>query len=138
VTFQSAHTMALIEELLDVAKKHSSNGDGGPSFGQRLAEIRKARGFSQRDLAGELGISQRMVAYYEAQADRPPAHLLPKIADVLRVSADELLGIKRLKDKDGVSHLRLWRRLRQVEKLRPNDRRALLKMLDALLAQQQR
>jgi ribosome-binding protein aMBF1 (putative translation factor) len=43
------------------------------SFGQRLASVRKARGLSQRDLATLTGISNRMIAYYEAQSDRPPA-----------------------------------------------------------------
>jgi len=50
----------------------------------------------------------------------------------------QFLGIERRKQNEAVRHLRLWRKLRQVEKLRPNDRRALLKMLDALLAQQDR
>jgi hypothetical protein len=78
-----------------------------------------------------------MVAYYEAQTEHPPAHLLPKIAEVLDVTADELLGISELKDAEGgAKNSRLWRKLRQVEKLPPSDRRALLKMLDALLAQQ--
>lgn len=72
-----------------------------------------------------------MVAYYEAQTERSPAHLLPRLAEILGVSADQLLEIERLRDKEGVKHLRLWRRLRQVEKLRPNDRRALLKMLSS-------
>jgi transcriptional regulator with XRE-family HTH domain len=119
-------------------KKAEAPGNGAPEarFGKRLAEIRRARGFSQYDLARELGISQRMVAYYEIQTERPPAHLLPRLAEILGVTSDQLLGIERLKENEAVRHLRLWRKLRQVEKLRPNDRRALLKMLDALLAQQ--
>lgn len=32
------------------------------SFGARLAEFRKAAGFTQVELAGELGISQRLLA----------------------------------------------------------------------------
>jgi transcriptional regulator with XRE-family HTH domain len=34
-------------------------------FGERLATLRKAAGFTQTELANELGISQRMVAYCE-------------------------------------------------------------------------
>jgi len=133
--------MALVEideEMLDVSKR-KSNGKSAEvheSFGERLARIRKARGYSQYDLADEIGISQRMVAYYEAQTERPPAHLIPKISEILDVTADQLLGILELKDKEGAKNSRLWRKLRQVEKLPPSDRRALLKMLDALLAQQ--
>ncbi len=33
--------------------------------GQRLARLRIERGYSQRNLAKETGISHRMIAYYE-------------------------------------------------------------------------
>lgn len=49
-------------------------------FGERLAQLRKAAGYTQVELAQELGISQRMVAYYESPNANPPANLLPKIA----------------------------------------------------------
>ena len=55
-----------------------------------LATLRKAAGFTQTELANELGISQRMVAYYEQPDVTPPAHLLPGIAQMLGVSIDTL------------------------------------------------
>src|SRR3954467_6757587 len=54
------------------------------TFGERLARLRLAAGYSQRDLAAEVGISQRMVAYYEGETSYPPSHLLPVLAKVLR------------------------------------------------------
>ena len=62
------------------------------SFGARLAELRKAAGFTQQDLADEVGVSRRMIAYYEVQSGHPPTHLLPSIAQALNVTTDELLG----------------------------------------------
>lgn len=50
------------------------------SFGERLAQLRKAAGCTQVELAQDLGISQRMVAYYESPNASPPANLLPRIA----------------------------------------------------------
>lgn len=35
--------------------------DNTESFGQRMAKLRHAAGYSQRDLAKETGISQRMI-----------------------------------------------------------------------------
>ncbi len=64
------------------------------SFGERLAALRRAAGFTQVELAAELGISQRMVAYYESPQAAPPAHLLPHIATVLGVSIDELFTLR--------------------------------------------
>ncbi|MHB8784091.1 MAG: helix-turn-helix domain-containing protein [Desulfobacteria bacterium] len=36
-------------------------------FGQRLARMRKAAGYTQAELAAEVGISRRNLAYYETQ-----------------------------------------------------------------------
>lgn len=106
------------------------------TFGQRLARLRKARGFSQTELGQTLGVSQRMMTYYEREAERPPAHLLPPLAEALRVSVDELLGMRQVKEKPGAANTRLLRKLRDIEKLPPGDRRAVLKILDGLLARQ--
>ena len=44
-------------------------------FGARLAKLRNESGFSQRVLAREMGISQRMIAYYEKETTHPPITL---------------------------------------------------------------
>ena len=78
-------------------KKLDLSTQSKESFGQRLARLRTAAGFSQRSLAAEIGVSQRMVAYYEKQTVFPPTHLFPLLVMALKalsVSADELLGIK--------------------------------------------
>ncbi len=69
-------------------------GTNGETFGQRLARLRKAAGYSQRQFAPEVGISQRMLCYYEAQSEHPPAHLLPTIAQALNITTDQLLGVE--------------------------------------------
>ena len=104
------------------------------SFGQRLASLRKAAGFTQIELAAELGVSQRMVAYYESPAATPPANLLPQIAAALGVSIDELFGVgtkRRLVKQDGDSRLR--RRLLAIEKLDVADKRQVLQVIDAFI-----
>ncbi len=104
------------------------------SFGQRLAELRKAAGFTQVELAAELGISQRMVAYYESPNATPPANLLPAIATALGVSIDDLFGRsakRRLAKQEGDSRLR--RRLVAIEKLDLTEKRQVLQLLDAFI-----
>jgi transcriptional regulator with XRE-family HTH domain len=39
------------------------------SFGARLAELREAAGYTQIEFAAEVGITQRVVAYYGATED---------------------------------------------------------------------
>ena len=77
------------------------------TFAQRMARLRQAAGYSQRDLARETGISQRMIAYYEKQTQYPPTHLLPILAEVLGASADELLGIKKMNSDGKKKDMRL-------------------------------
>ncbi len=103
------------------------------TFGQRMARLRQAAGYSQRELAAEIKISQRMIAYYESKAEHPPTHILPLLAQALGVSTDQLLGVEQTKPKEGGRDNRLWRRFRQVEKLSPAQRKPIIQVLDAFL-----
>jgi transcriptional regulator with XRE-family HTH domain len=97
-----------------------------------MARLRKDAGFSQRDLARELGVTQRMVAYYEGQSDHPPAHLLPALAQLFGLSSDQLLGIKPPKPIRPANQ-RLLHRMRQIEKLPAREKKQLLALIDAFL-----
>jgi transcriptional regulator with XRE-family HTH domain len=122
--------------LLAMPRKRKTHTPADETFGQRLARLRKARGFSQTELGELLGVSQRVMTYYECQSERPPAYLLPRLAEALDVSVDELLGVQPVKETPAPRNTRLWRKLREIEKLPPGDRRAVLKVVDGLLARQ--
>ena len=107
------------------------------SFGERLARLRKAKGLTQGELGKKVGVSQRMICYYERESDHIPAALLPRLAKALNTSIDELLGTKKLKDDFEPQNPRLWRRLRKIEELPSNDQKMIIKFLDALLMQKQ-
>ena len=53
------------------------------NFGERLAQSARPADYTQLEFAAEVGITQRMVAYYEAPNAQPPAHLLPQMAQAL-------------------------------------------------------
>ena len=105
------------------------------SFNENLSALRKAAGFTQVELAADLDISQRMVAYYESAGSTPPAHLLPAIAKALGVSIDALYGHEQPKRKlakqEGDSRLR--RRLLAIEKLGATEKRQVLQLIDAYI-----
>lgn len=109
------------------------NAEAAAGFGTRLARLRKTAGISQNALAAEIGISQRMMAYYESPAAHPPANLLPAIAGALGVSIEALLGIETAKRKTKAVDTRMQRRLQQLEKLDPAERRQLLQVIDAFI-----
>jgi transcriptional regulator with XRE-family HTH domain len=107
----------------------------GGGFGARLAQLRKAAGFTQEQLAAELDISRRRVAYYEAESDHPPASLLTDLARVLNTSTDVLLGNgKERKTRPAPLSPRLERRLRQIERLGPRPKQQLLSIIDTFIA----
>jgi transcriptional regulator with XRE-family HTH domain len=60
------------------------------AFGKRLAELRKARGFTQSEFAEELDISRLSLAYFETGRRWPRPITLQKLAKGLRVSVADL------------------------------------------------
>lgn len=61
-------------------------------FGKRLKELRKANGYTIEQFAEAVGIAKSTVGYYENDNRMPDIEILAKIADVLNVPADYLLG----------------------------------------------
>ena len=109
-------------------KRRTSNRD----FGKRLAQLRRSKGLTQVELAKKIGVSQRVIAYYEGETNFPPAHLLVPVAKALKISVDELLGSKKIKLSD-TNHIRFWNKLKKAESLSEADKKALLNVLGGLL-----
>ncbi len=61
-------------------------------FGKRLKELRKANGYTIEQFAETVGIAKSTVGYYENDNRMPDIEVLARIADVLNVPADYLLG----------------------------------------------
>ena len=88
------------------------------SFGQRVAQNRKAKGLTQEDLGERIGVLQRIMLHYENKAEYPPAQKTIDLAQALGMSVDELLGIGN-DDKDSYQDInpRLAKKLRLVSNL---------------------
>lgn len=61
-------------------------------FSSRLKSLRQQAGLSQRALAEKLFVSQQAVARWETDKATPNPEMLAKIAEILNISVDELLG----------------------------------------------
>ena len=73
------------------------------SLGQFIASRRKYMGLTQEELAGKIGVSKSAVAKWETDGGLPDRDNLRRIAEVLRVSVDDLhkvIGHIRAKDED--------------------------------------
>ena len=61
-------------------------------FGKRLRELRKENGYTIDQFADMVGISKSTLGYYENDKRMPDIEILARIANVLNVNADYLIG----------------------------------------------
>ena len=60
------------------------------SLGRNIAVYRKRKGFTQEELGQLLGVTNQAVSKWESETSMPDVMLLPRIADALAVSVDNL------------------------------------------------
>lgn len=60
-------------------------------MGMLIASLRKAQGMTQAELAERMQVTDKAVSKWERDLSCPDIQSLPKLAEVLRVSAEELL-----------------------------------------------
>lgn len=109
----------------------------GESIGDRIRKARLTKGLTQTELGKRVGLSQGMVTYYEVRGVSPSPELLLKLARVLDVTVEELVG-QRSRTKppaDTPDSVQLWRRVNKIQTLPPQDRKSVLRMIDALAEQ---
>lgn len=65
------------------------------TIGNRIAKFRKAKGFTQEELASRLDVSSQAVSKWENDQSCPDISLLPRLSRLLGVTVDELLTGKK-------------------------------------------
>ena len=61
-------------------------------FAQKLSELRRLSGLSQRKTAADLKISQALLSHYENGAREPGLDFVCRVCDYYHVTADYMLG----------------------------------------------
>lgn len=115
---------------LDIMRDH----DFFAALGQRVADLRQARGMTQSELAQALGLRQQVVATYELATRRLPASLLVPIAELFGVTIEELLGTQPARIKPGPVP-KLQRQFEAAADLPKSEQRFLSQMLERFLAE---
>ena len=64
-------------------------------FGKRLRALRKQKNLTQAQLAAQIGVKNSIISFYEVGDRIPSPEIIVKLASVLHVSSDYLLGIER-------------------------------------------
>ena len=79
-----------------------------------------------------IGVSKRVIAYYEGETKYPPAHLIIPLSEALNISAEELLGVRGVKNTLDPQLAALWRRLKILETFTAKDRKAVLQFVEVI------
>lgn len=102
----------------------------GETVGQRITEVRKARGYTQVELAAKIGISRDLLSSYELGRVRIYDEMIYRLALVLEVTTDRLLGFKQREVVAENVSLRYTKRIKEIETLPEHKIRMILKMID--------
>jgi transcriptional regulator with XRE-family HTH domain len=111
---------------------------GGETLGQRLARLRKHRGYTQIEFAEKVGITQVLVSAYETDRRQFSVEMAIRFALALDISTDELLHPRTKKLSSKQPSRRVLRRMEQIEKLPPSAQSAVLRTIDAFVRSAER
>ena len=64
------------------------------TMGEIISTIRKEKGMTQKDIADQLGITDKAVSKWERDIAFPDTATIPKLAQILGVSVEELMQVK--------------------------------------------
>jgi transcriptional regulator with XRE-family HTH domain len=127
----TSFTQPSLETMSQVEKKFFRE------LGARVAQLRKEQNLTQQSLAEALGTTQQQVASYEVARLRIPASMLPRLARVLGVSLEALIGEEDKPAKRGPTP-KMQQQLERLSNLPKPKQRAVMEVLEAVLAQASR
>lgn len=98
-------------------------------IGKKIAELRKAKNWSQSDLAKAIDASRDIIGKYERGENSPSIEMAVKLSEALEVTVDYLLGKERFGkyDKESVE------RLQEIQNLDDNTRKTLFSIIDTFV-----
>ncbi len=112
----------------EVNNSWPSTAEAALVCGARIRELRIERGLSQGALASRIQVSKTMVTKYERGRNMPPAAALMRLASVLRVPVDTVLGYAAPDDP------RLVHCLQEIRQLDDESRQAIVATLETVLS----
>jgi transcriptional regulator with XRE-family HTH domain len=111
-----------------------SNMPQKTKLGDRIIELRKAKTWSQTQLADKVGVSYAQIGRYETKDSQPPAQVLKKIAEALDTTVDYLLnGNTEDKAKATLVDAEMIRYFKEMDTLPQDDKTALLRVMSGFI-----
>lgn len=97
-------------------------------FGKRLTDLRKAQGISQTELASRLEIHKNVLGRYERDQAKPSIEIASRIAELLGVSLDYLVGATDAELDEGIV-----KQVQSIQMLPSEEKERILFTIDALV-----
>ena len=99
------------------------------NIGERITQLRKAKNWSQEDLAKQINASRIMIGNYERGDNSPSIEVLLKLAKALDVSLDYLVGEGKLANYNK----EVLKRIDDIELLDKDTRDKLFFLIDNVI-----
>jgi transcriptional regulator with XRE-family HTH domain len=98
------------------------------NLGQQISILRKKNKISQNELGKKVGTSGDIIGRYERNEVSPSIDVVVKIADILNVSIDYLVGKTDIELDN-----KILNRIIEIQKLPEEEKKSILFNLDAVL-----
>ena len=106
-------------------------------FGERLCAVRQQRGYSQTQLAEMIGVTQQAYAGWERSTVALRPEDIARLAEALKVSTDELLGMDAKPKRKGGPVGKAQQVFETVSKLPRHQQQKIVSVVETLIAGQQ-
>ncbi|MCP5210681.1 MAG: helix-turn-helix transcriptional regulator [Hahellaceae bacterium] len=106
------------------------------AFGMRLKDLRKQKGWTQKELANKLDIRYSHLNKYESGMHAPPLEKLIQLAEIFDVSLDYLVMGLPMEDSP-IRSESLHKRFKTLEAFDDADKQTVISVIDAIIAKRQ-
>ena len=102
------------------------------AFGERVKQLRKDKGWTQKELGKMIGVTYAQLNKYEGGTNAPPLDKLHSLASALETSIDYLVT-GHLTEHMPLHNTRLIQRFQELEGFAPDDQETVIKLIDAMI-----
>lgn len=100
---------------------------------ERLKQLREARNLTQTRLAALLHINPRVYNRWEQGVSVPHIDTVVRLADILQVNLDELVGRTAVTSKPVIRNPKLMEIYQELDSLSDDEQQAVITLIDSLI-----
>lgn len=104
------------------------------TLGKKIAELRRAKGWTQTQLAEKVGVHPSHITRWERDKNQPSANTLTELAKHLEVTVEEMTkAFSKRVLQESLQNEELLSHFKKVQDLDKNDQATIMQVIDAFL-----